>query len=179
MAESVAKKERTLPMGIPNRFVDVTRSNGDVKEIRVVEGQLLVCQGCCCDNTERGFPALPLAEIKQQWKDRGIRLRIHLTISGCLGPCPLANVALILFAGESVWLHSINKTEHVTAIYDYLEVMLAAEKYLPPTGLLADCHFNRFTFDAVAGDKWLDDHDWKMTKVPKVEGGANGAAEKQ
>jgi cobaltochelatase CobN len=165
MADSAPRKERTLPVGIPNRFVNVTRGNGEVKEIRVVEGQLFVCQGCCCGNSERGFPELPLAEIKQQWKDRGIRLRVHLTITGCLGPCPLANVVLIIFAGESVWLHSINTTEHVTAIYNYLEAMLDAEEYLPPSGLLAECHFNRFNFDTLAGDKWLNDHDWKMTRV--------------
>ena len=41
----------------------------------------------------------------------------HLTISGCLGPCPLANVVLILFRGRSVWLHSINSPDDVDSIY--------------------------------------------------------------
>jgi cobaltochelatase CobN len=70
---------------------------------------------------------------------------------------------LILFAGESIWLHSINTPEHVTAIYDYLEAMLVAEKYLPPEGLLANCHFNRFIFDTAAGHEWLNDDDWKKS----------------
>ncbi|MGH9940391.1 MAG: (2Fe-2S) ferredoxin domain-containing protein [Blastocatellia bacterium] len=145
--------EKPLPEEIPNRFVFVTRADQEVKKVRVLEGQLFVCQGCCCGNTERGMPALPLAEFKQQWKECGVRLRVHLTITGCLGPCPLANVALILFGGESVWLHSINTPEHVTAIYDYLEEMLAAEKYLPPSGRLADCHFNRHIFDTAANER--------------------------
>jgi cobaltochelatase CobN len=157
--------EKPLPEGIPNRFVFVKRADEEVKKTRVLEGQLLVCQGCCCGNTERGHPALPLDDFKQQWKERGIRLRVHLTVTGCLGPCPLANVALILFAGESVWLHSINTPERVTAIYDYLEAMLAAEKYLPPEGILADCHFNRFIFDTAAGDAWLNDDGWKQGKI--------------
>jgi cobaltochelatase CobN len=153
MASTNAKSaDKPLPEGIPNRFVYVKRGDGEVKKTRVLEGQLFVCQGCCCGNTERGMPSLPLAEFKQQWKDRGVRLRVHLTITGCLGPCPLANVVLILFAGESVWLHSINTLEHVTAIYDYLESMLAAEKYLPPPGRLADCHFNRYIFDTAADE---------------------------
>jgi cobaltochelatase CobN len=153
--------EKPLPEGIPNRFVFVRRADEEVKKTRVLEGQLLVCQGCCCGNTERGHPALPLDDFKRQWKERGIRLRVHLTVTGCLGPCPLANVVLILFAGESVWLHSINTAEHVTAIYDHLEAMLEAEKYLPPAGILANCHFNRFIFDTLAGDAWLNDHGWK------------------
>jgi cobaltochelatase CobN len=155
--------DEPLPEVIPNRFVFVRRADQEMKKTRVLEGQLLVCQGCCCGQTERGMPALPLDVFKRQWKERGVRLRIHLTITGCLGPCPLANVVLILFAGEAVWLHSINTPEHVTAIYDYLEAMLAAEKYLPPEGLLASCHFNRFIFDTAAGDKWLNDDDWKKS----------------
>jgi len=157
--------EKPLPEGIPNRFVCVKRADEEVKKTRVLEGQLLVCQGCCCGNTERGHPALPLDDFKRQWKERGIRLRVHLTVTGCLGPCPLANVVLILFAGESVWLHSINTPEQVTAIYDYLEAMLAAEKYLPPEGLLASCHFNRFIFDTAVGDEWLNDDGWKKSKL--------------
>src|SRR6266511_1932634 len=92
--------EKPLPEGIPNRFVFVKRTDEEVKKTRVLEGQLLVCQGCCCGKTERGMPALPLDDFKQQWKERGIRLRVHLTITGCLGPCPLANVVLILFAAS-------------------------------------------------------------------------------
>jgi cobaltochelatase CobN len=93
------------------------------------------------------MPALPIDEFKRQWKERGNRLRVHLTVTGCLGPCPLANVVLILFGSESIWLHSMNSPEYVTAIYDYLEAMLEAEEYLPPTGSLAECVFNRFIFD--------------------------------
>ena len=44
--------------------------------------------------------------------------------------CSLANVALILFAGKSIWLHSIYIAEHVNEIYDYLEAMLKAKQYL-------------------------------------------------
>jgi cobaltochelatase CobN len=158
-------QEKPLPVGIPNRFVYVERADKALKKTRVLEGQLFVCQGCCCGNTGSGHPALPLDDFKQQWKDRGIHLRVHLTVTGCLGPCPLANVVLLLFAGESIWLHSINTPEHVTAIYDYLEAMLEAEAYLPPAGLLESCHFNRFTFDDIAGEKWLNDNDWKMGKA--------------
>ncbi|MFQ3580556.1 MAG: (2Fe-2S) ferredoxin domain-containing protein [Chloracidobacterium sp.] len=138
----------------PNRFLDVTRADGVVRELRVIEGQLFVCQGCCCGQTERGFPAVPLDEYKRQWKERGLRLRIHLTVTGCLGPCPLANVILILFGGETIWLHSINDADAVSTVFDYLEAMLDAGRYVPPGGALAARHFNRHVFDSASPGEW-------------------------
>lgn len=105
-------------------LIRVTREDGVSKEIRVQDGQLFVCNGCCCGRTDKGFPALPLAEFKQQWKKRGMRRRFHLTISGCLGPCPLANVILIQIHGRSIWFHSINHPADVNLIYNFVERML-------------------------------------------------------
>jgi cobaltochelatase CobN len=122
----------------------VTRADGTAQEIRIQDGHLFVCQGCCCGRTDKGFPALPLDEFKSQWKARGIRRRFHLTISGCLGPCPLANVVLILFRGHSVWLHSINSPEDVGLIYGYVERMLLEERYLDPPPGLVERRFDRY-----------------------------------
>jgi len=122
----------------------IIRADGTAKEIRIQDGQLFVCQGCCCGRTDKGFPPLPLDEFKRQWKLRGIRRRFHLTISGCLGPCPLANVVLIFFRGRSVWLHSINDEKDVSLIYGYVERMLLEERYLDPPTDLADRQFNRY-----------------------------------
>ena len=128
---------------------EVVRVDGVSKEIRIQDGHLFVCYGCCCGRTEKGFPALPLEEFKRQWKERGIRRRFHLTVSGCLGPCPLANVILIQFLGQSVWLHSINSPEDVTLIYDYVEGMLLVERYLDPPAALAGRRFQRYLVDTV------------------------------
>ena len=130
----------------------ITRADGISQEIRIQDGHLFVCQGCCCGHTEKGFPALPLEEFKRQWKERGIRRRFHLTISGCLGPCPLANVILIQFLGQSVWLHSINSPKDVTLIYDYVERMLRADRYLDPPAALAGRHFQRYLVDTANHD---------------------------
>ena len=97
-----------------------------------------------------GTPEVPLEEFKSQWKARGIRRRIHLTISGCIGPCPVANVVLLLVYGRAVWLHSIDSASQVSAIYDYIERMLASGEYLPLDGFLALHVFNRYTFDICA-----------------------------
>ena len=119
------------------------------KKIRILDGQLFVCYGCCCGHTEKGSPSLPLAEFKKQWKARGIRRRFHLTISGCLGPCELANVVLIQFHGRSIWLHSINEPLDVTLIYDYVEAMLLQETYLDPPSSLAGRQFQRSVMDTI------------------------------
>lgn len=132
-------------------LAQITRADGVSKEIRVQDGHLFVCQGCCCGRTEKGFPAVPLDEFKRQWKERGIRRRFHLTISGCLGPCPLANVVLILFRGKSVWLHSINQTEDVSLIYGYVERMLMVEDYLEPPQELAGRRFERYVGQILEG----------------------------
>jgi nitrile hydratase accessory protein len=122
----------------------VTRADGISKKIRIQDGHLFICNGCCCGRTEKGFPALPLDEFKSQWKSRGIRRRFHLTISGCLGPCPLANVVLLQFHGRSLWFHSINQSEDVNLIYDYVERMLLSETALDPPEALGSRLFDRY-----------------------------------
>ena len=130
----------------------VTRADGVSKEIRVQDGQLFVCNGCCCGRTEKGFPALPLEDFKTQWKKRGFRRRFHLTISGCLGPCPLANVVLLQFGGRSMWFHSINHTKDVDLIYNYVERMLQGEPDLDLPAELAGRHFQRYLVESYAGE---------------------------
>jgi cobaltochelatase CobN len=126
----------------------ITRADGVSKEVRIHDGHMFVCYGCCCGRVEKGFPALPLDEFKRQWKERGIRRRFHLTVSGCLGPCALANVILIIFRSRSVWLHSINQPRDVELIYGYIEQMLRADSYLDPPAGLAERQFDRYTADA-------------------------------
>jgi cobaltochelatase CobN len=125
-------------------LLDVTRADGVVKQIRIQDGHLFICNGCCCGRTEKGFPELPLDDFKRQWKKRGIRRRLHLTISGCLGPCPLANVVLLQFRGQSMWFHSINQLEDVNLIYDYVESMLLIEGPLDPPDKLMSRRFERY-----------------------------------
>lgn len=128
---------------------EIRRADGVLKKIRIQDGHLFVCHGCCCGRVDKGFPALPLDQFRKQWKDRGIRRRIHLTISGCLGPCPLANVVLIQFRGRSVWLHSINNEGDVSLIYNYMEQMLRAESFIPPPAGLMGRHFQRYLVDTI------------------------------
>ena len=127
----------------------VPLGDGTRGEIRVQDGHLFVCKGCCCGNTDRDFAPVPLVEFKRQWKDRGIRRRIHLTISGCLGPCSMANVVLLVFDGRTVWLHSIESATDVSLIYDHIETMLLAGRFLPLPAGLESRHFQRYLDDSI------------------------------
>jgi cobaltochelatase CobN len=133
----------------PGTFTDVLRCDGEQKTVRVVEGHLLVCKGCCCGNTERNIPPVPVDSFKKEWKARGMRLRVHLSISACLGPCAVANVVLLTFKGSTVWFHSINAEADVTEIYDYIEHLLAAGTFHIPEYPLAEKVFQRYLSDAV------------------------------
>ena len=70
--------------------------------------QLLFCEGCCCGRTDRGFPAFPRDWIKSLWKQTKLNRHIQLTISGCLGPCDVTNIACILRRdGTTTWLGNL------------------------------------------------------------------------
>ena len=150
MARPELRLKNVTEGGTNDRLIDVTRADGEVGEVRVLDGQVFVCKACCCGNGERGFPEVPLEEFKSQWKARGIRRRVHLTISGCLGPCAVANVVLLILYGRVVWLHSIDSPQQVTAIYDHVERSLATGECLPLDESLAACEFDRFSFEPLA-----------------------------
>ena len=91
-------------------------------------GQLFVCAtGCCCGRTEDGFAAVPAELYHDEWERRRLRNVVHLTIGGCLGPCALANVVLLLLDGEALWFHGVDTAPRILALYDYIESMLEAE----------------------------------------------------
>jgi len=75
------------------------------------------------------MPFDPLAVWGAEWERRRIRNRIHLTFTGCLGPCAVGNNALLVMHGRSIWLKDLNRPELAIAVYDWIETMLAALKF--------------------------------------------------
>ncbi|HMF17725.1 MAG TPA: (2Fe-2S) ferredoxin domain-containing protein, partial [Gemmataceae bacterium] len=125
----------------------VLRTDG--KPINLVRrrGHLMVCaKGCCCGRTERGFQAVPIEFYKQEYKRRKIRNKIQLSMNGCLGPCPLANVVLLFFDGRPIWFQSLNSEPQIVALFDYIESLLAADAFLPPPAELAEYVFNFYSW---------------------------------
>src|SRR5438552_3116385 len=84
----------------------VTRADGKLVNVARKQGQLFVCaSGCCCGHTEHGYPPVPTELYHEEWERRRLRAHVHLSIGGCLGPCPLANVAMLLVDGRPLWFH--------------------------------------------------------------------------
>jgi cobaltochelatase CobN len=126
----------------------VIRPDGKPINVPRTRGQLFVCEnGCCCGHTERGFAPVPHDLYYSEWERRKLRHRVHLNHAGCLGPCALANVVMLLFDGRPIWFHSVNSDRLILAIFDYIEAMLAADRYLPPPPVLAGHVFNGFAWD--------------------------------
>jgi nitrile hydratase accessory protein len=120
----------------------VRREDGTLVNVARPRGQLFVCSaGCCCGRVEDGFPAVPSDLYHREWERRRLRNIVHLTIGGCLGPCALANVALLLFDGQALWFHSLNSASLVLALFDYVEHLLDADEYAPPPAPLAAHQF--------------------------------------
>ncbi len=131
-----------------NRRNTVLRPDGKLVNVARKQGHLFVCAtGCCCGHTERKFAPVPTELYHTEWERRKLRNKVHLTIGGCLGPCPLANVALLIFDARHIWFHSINSEAQILVIYDYIEQMLAANAYLPLPASLAVYTFTSFTWD--------------------------------
>jgi len=120
----------------------VIRSDGRAVDVARPRGQLFVCAtGCCCGRTAGGFAAVPTELYHHERERRRLRNVVHLTIGGCLGPCALANVVLLLFDGQALWFHSINSEALVRALYDHTEALLEADRCLPAPPALAPYQF--------------------------------------
>ncbi len=126
----------------------VIRADGRAFNIVQHRAHLSYCAtGCCCGITERGYAAVPNDVYKEEWLKRKIRADVHLTRAGCLGPCSLANVASLVFDGKSVWFHSVNSAWQVQQIYDYIDAMLKADRFLEPPAELSEFVFNYYDWD--------------------------------
>ena len=71
-----------------------------------------------------------------------------MTKGGCLGPCPLANVASLEFDGQSVFFQSVSKPWQIRLIFDYIESMIRADRFLPPPPELAVFAFDFYDWNA-------------------------------
>lgn len=67
-----------------------------------------------------------------EWERRKIRNRLHLTFTGCLGPCIAGNNALLQLHGRSIWFKDLNSPGLVPAVFDFAQKMLDEGKVLPP-----------------------------------------------
>lgn len=88
--------------------------------------QVLLCKGCCCGKTERGLPEVPVDRIKAAWKSEKLNRGVQLTISGCLGPCDLPNVAVLVTPEGTEWYGRLDGDDHYDALIAWARSCLAA-----------------------------------------------------
>ena len=111
---------------------------------RVVVAQVVLCRGCCCGAVEKGNPNVPVEWMKDEWKKRGLKRSIQLTISGCLGPCDLLNVASISSAKQSVWLGRLRDFANYAALLEWALASREAGHALPLPNELSELRFDPF-----------------------------------
>lgn len=105
---------------------------------------VLVCDGCCCGRTEKGRPEVPLEFLKTEWKQRKLLATIQLSISGCLGPCDLANVVSVQSHEGTVYLGKLDSLAQYQALLEWATACKAQETLLPLPKLFAAQYFAQF-----------------------------------
>jgi YHS domain-containing protein len=120
------------------------------EDFRIVQlqGNLFVCSprhgNCCCGWTDKDRAPLNQALYESEWERRKLRNKLHLSFTGCLGPCAVGNNALLLLLGRPIWFKDLNDDALIPAIYDYVEAMLVAGRILRPPAVLQDHLYERY-----------------------------------
>ncbi len=57
--------------------------------------------------------------------------KVQLSISGCLGPCDVANVVMITSSQGTQWLGGLNSQRHYDLLVDWAEQSKNADRLLP------------------------------------------------
>ena len=107
-------------------------------------GQILLCEGCCCGRTDKGFPPVPRDWIKRQWKGEKLNKSVQLTISGCLGPCDLANVVCVVSPRGMQWFGGLQEQRQYDLLLDWAKASRAAGVLLEVPAELNRRRFERF-----------------------------------
>jgi hypothetical protein len=111
---------------------------------RSVIGHVLLCRGCCCGETNRGKPEVPVQWIKEQWKSRGLHKDIQLSISGCLGPCDLSNVVAVHSASDHFWLGNFHDFQQYSDLLEWAGQCRSGGKLLLLPAQFDQCRFDPF-----------------------------------
>jgi cobaltochelatase CobN len=87
---------------------------------------------------------VPVDWIKKEWKERGLKKSIQLTISGCLGPCDLPNVVSISSKEETVWLGTLCRFQDYAVLVEWASASGRAGRLLPLPEELTEFQFSPF-----------------------------------
>jgi len=85
---------------------------------RLMIGQMIVCHRCCCGATHKDRPEVPVEWLKAEWRKRGLLKRFQLTVSGCVGPCDVANIVVVNSEAGSRWLGRITHLDQYRSLIE-------------------------------------------------------------
>jgi cobaltochelatase CobN len=111
---------------------------------RLVLAQISLCKGCCCGNLERGKPQVPVDRLKSEWRARGLSKFVQLTISGCLGPCDLLNVARLSTKQRDIWLGNLRTLDDFLELVTWAEATKTAGRDAPLSLRMEEARFDPF-----------------------------------
>ena len=80
---------------------------------------VIVCNGCCCGNLEKGHDKVPIEFLENEWERHGLKEVVTLKISGCLGPCSMRNVEILDNLEGPMWLGGLSGDGHYRGIVDW------------------------------------------------------------
>ncbi|MEM7309772.1 MAG: (2Fe-2S) ferredoxin domain-containing protein [Planctomycetota bacterium] len=108
----------------------------------------MLCVGCCCGRVDRGKAEVPVEALKAAWNEHRLVRHAQLTVSGCLGPCDLHNVVLLMREGKQTWLGELRAAAHFEALVAWAPDVVehGADAKLPE--ILAPHRFERWETDA-------------------------------
>ena len=80
---------------------------------------VVVCNGCCCGNTDKGHPEVPIKLLNDEWEKYRLNDSAKLRISKCLGPCSMHNVSLLRTDNGTTWIGNLSEEIHYKALVDW------------------------------------------------------------
>ena len=72
-------------------------------------------------DVEKGNDVVPIDMLKEAWKEYGLDEHVNLSISGCLGPCSMKNVVLMMDVNERIWLGNLGTDVHYSALVTWAQ----------------------------------------------------------
>jgi cobaltochelatase CobN len=82
--------------------------------------------------------------LKEVWKQEKLNRTVQLTISGCLGPCDMANVILVMTVAGTAWFGGIAEEGVFEDVITWARACHAAGTVLPLPATLERHRFRRF-----------------------------------
>ena len=106
--------------------------------------EVVVCVGCCCGRIDRGRCEVPIDELKSLWKNYGLRKKVQLTVSGCLGPCDMQNVALLMSDRGQIWLGNLRERAEFKALAEWAHEVIQKDSEARLPNILEPHRFERW-----------------------------------